>query len=73
MAKDIPIPTIERLTSGGENRVLSLESNGDGTFRLREECDGYFLIELSAEDLERLGQEFIQIARSQVSSAHSDS
>jgi hypothetical protein len=42
-----------------DNRVLSIKLEENGLFRLREECDGFFLVRLTPEQLIALGNEII--------------
>ena len=47
---------------GERGRIFSVEKMVDGKFRLREECDSYFVAILSADELRDLGNELIEIA-----------
>lgn len=44
-------------------RIFKLKRMDDGSIRVREECDRYFYVTLSAEELETLGHELIEYAR----------
>lgn len=53
---------LERM-SGNDKRIFEIKKIGDGEFRIREECDNYFADFLTADELEQLGQEIIDLAR----------
>ena len=45
-------------------RIFSLEKLRNGQFIIAEECDGYFMAHLTAEDLLILAQEIIAFSHS---------
>ena len=45
-----------------DNRILTVERENDGRFRVAEGCDDYFSARLTAEQLESLGRELIELA-----------
>lgn len=52
-----------------DERVFSIEKNEDGTFCIEEDCDNYFAVVLTPEELNRLGDEIKQLANN--TQAHS--
>jgi hypothetical protein len=57
-------PILDRLGSdpSGDNRIFTVELTVHGTFLVREACDGYFVEELTADELRALGLELIAAA-----------
>lgn len=55
---------LDRL-SYNDKRVFDIDLNADGAFDVREGCDQYFHETLTAEELEKLGHEIIELAREQ--------
>lgn len=54
-------------------RVFEIEKNPDGTFDIREMCDQYFYETFTAEELQKLGEEIIELSKcSTFPTAHSD-
>lgn len=52
---------LERLDEN-HGRVFSVSKREDGTFEVREECDGYYIEVLTADELRQLGREIIALA-----------
>lgn len=44
-----------------QRHVLTIERLSNGNFDVREDCDQYYSVELTPEDLVRLGQELIAL------------
>lgn len=42
-----------------DNRIVSFTLEENGLFRVREECDGFFIVRLTPEQLIALGNEII--------------
>ncbi len=53
---------LDALKDGIDGRVFSIKAMPDGTFRIREECDGYFAMYFTADELRELAQEIIEVA-----------
>lgn len=48
---------------GGESgRIFSIEKLPDGTFDIREECDGYFSLRFTAEEVRELAAELVAVS-----------
>lgn len=50
---------------GAWGRILSVTPCADGTFEVREQCDGYFYVILTAAELRQLGNELIELSNQQ--------
>lgn len=46
-----------------DDRVFSIEKLHDGTFKVREECDGYYSQTFTADELRELAKEIIELSR----------
>jgi hypothetical protein len=46
----------------GNSRVLDIEKLPDGNFRLWEECDHYFYVDFTAEELRELAAELVALS-----------
>jgi len=44
-------------------QIFKLKRMEDGKIRVREECDRYYFVMLSAEELEALGRELVEYAK----------
>ena len=56
-------PTV--LAGLSDNRILIIEREEDGRFRVSEGCDEYFSARLTPEQLAALGRELIDVAGNQ--------
>ena len=56
-------PTV--LAGLSDNRVLKIEREEDGRFRVSEGCDEYFSARLTPEQLAALGRELIEMANAE--------
>jgi hypothetical protein len=56
-------PTV--LAGLSDNRVLKIDREEDGRFRVSEACDDYFSAQLTSEQLAALGRELIEMANAQ--------
>lgn len=52
-------PMLDKLAKA---RVFSVSWDGVGMFRIQEECDGYFRLDVAPDELVALGRELINAA-----------
>lgn len=52
---------LDRLADGLDGRVLSVEKLPDGNFRIWEECDHYFCLDFTPEELRELAAELVAV------------
>lgn len=54
---------LDRLSNYHSGRVFEIVKNDDGTFSIWEQCDNYFSLDFTADELIELAEEIIELAK----------